>query len=53
MNNENLIKKLDEALKLLAPIAVSHDAVDCMALAKQNIRMVKAELENRGEGDAE
>ena len=42
---KNLIEKLDEALKLLSPIAVSHDAVDFMALAKQNIRVVKAELE--------
>ena len=42
---KDLIEKLDEALKLLAPISVSHDAVDFMALAKQHIRVVKAEIE--------
>ena len=42
---KDLIVKLDEALKLLSPISVSHDAVDFMALAKQHIRVVMVELE--------
>lgn len=48
MENKEIVQHLNEALKLLAPISVSHDAVDFMALAKQNIRKVIAELE---EGD--
>lgn len=50
---KNLIEKLDEALKLLSPISVSHDAVDFMALAKQNIRVVKAEIEKMEKEDGE
>lgn len=50
---KNLIEKLDEALRLLSPIAVTHDAVDFMALAKQNIRVVKAEIEKMEGGENE
>ena len=40
-----ITKELKAALALISGIAVAGDAVDAMALAKQNIRMVIAELE--------
>ena len=45
---KEITKELKVALALISGIAVAGDAVDAMALAKQNIRMAIAELE---EGD--
>lgn len=44
------LKKLDKAFQLLSAIAVSGDAVDIMAAARNEIRQVYAELQ-RLEGE--
>lgn len=46
---ENIINELNVALALISNIAVSHDAVDIMALAKQNIRQAIDELSKESE----
>lgn len=49
---ENMKKELDDALALISTIAVAYDAVDAMALAKQKIRKVIADIEE-AENNAE
>ena len=49
---ENIINELNGALALISNIAVSHDAVDFMALAKQKIRLSIAELEKAEQNNA-
>lgn len=46
---ENIINELNGALALISNIAVSHDAVDFMALAKQKIRQAIDELSKESE----
>ena len=51
MDKEKMIKALKSAVAMLSPIAVSGDAVDMMAAAKNNIRQVVAELEKVEKND--
>ena len=46
---EEVINELNEALKLVSMISLSGDAVDIMALAKQNIRQAIDELSKESE----
>ena len=53
---ENTLKELDTALKLISTLQVSGDAVDVVAVAKNSLRKVKADLQKLGEaqsGDTE
>lgn len=43
----DILKKLDEAFRLLSTIPVSHDNVEVMATAKAKLRAVYAELEHK------
>lgn len=51
MEKEQMIKMLDSAVAMLEPICVSHQAVDMMAAAKNNIRQVSAELKKEEKTD--
>lgn len=46
--NDN-VKELNAALSMISRLTVSGDAVDIIALAKQKIRMVVADLEKSEE----
>ena len=46
---EEIVKKLTVAINLVSRISVSGDAVDVMALAKQNIRQAIDELSKESE----
>lgn len=43
--NENLIKELNAAIKIIGSLPVTHEAQDVVVATKQKIRNVIAELE--------
>lgn len=47
--NEEIMKELNDALKMLSMITLSGDAVDLMAAAKQKIRKSMHILDTKGD----
>lgn len=52
MDKDLILKKLDEAFRLLSMIPVTGDAVDRMALARQGLRDVYKAVNEEVSGDA-
>lgn len=46
--NENLIKELDSAVRIIGSLPVTHEAQDIVVAAKTKIRKVIAELQKQG-----
>ena len=48
---EEILKEVDLALKLIASLHVSGDAVDVVAVAKNSLRKVRADVEALASGE--
>lgn len=47
---DNILKDLDAVFRLISSIPVTGEAVDVMATARNTLRKVYAELENKDKG---